>query len=270
MKEQIVTGKKFRILADVTSRLWHVISFWTKAQDVEFNDGSNAQAKLGNIVGISDSLTSTASNVAASAKAVKVLNDKVVNQIGNLNDQIVTKNNAINDLNSQIANKNNTIHNLNAQIVTLNELISNLQNTEGLSVLSGDTAESGYKYIFKVRGSGNGSIAGSGFFEFDNSKTRFRYVKMMYGESSMDVWDSGDITVKVNDHDLFKRKRGYQHDTTWGWETIIAAHDYDMGVNPPSIIKIESYINGTSAGGGETAGGAVYGTITLSFWGQQL
>lgn len=88
MKEQIVTGKKFRILADVTSRLWHVISFWTKAQDVEFNDGTNAQSKLGNIVGISDSLTSTASNVAASAKAVKIINDKVVNQIGNLNNQI--------------------------------------------------------------------------------------------------------------------------------------------------------------------------------------
>lgn len=95
MKEQIVTGKKFRILADVTSRLWHVISFWTKAQDVEFNDGTNAQSKLGNIVGISDSLTSTASNVAASAKAVKIINDKVVNQIGNLNNQIGNLNNQI-------------------------------------------------------------------------------------------------------------------------------------------------------------------------------
>lgn len=96
MKEQIVTGKKFRILTDVTSRLWHVISFWTKAQDVEFNDGTNAQSKLGNIVGISDSLTSTASNVAASAKAVKIINDKVVNQIGNLNGQIGNLNGQLN------------------------------------------------------------------------------------------------------------------------------------------------------------------------------
>lgn len=109
MKEQIVTGKKFRILADVTSRLWHVISFWTKAQDVEFNDGTNAQSKLGNIVGISDSLTSTSSNVAASANAVKIINDKVVNQIGNLNNQIE-------NLNEQISQKDQQISDLRQQL----------------------------------------------------------------------------------------------------------------------------------------------------------
>lgn len=125
MKEQIVTGKKFRILTDVTSRLWHVISFWTKAQDVEFNDGTNAQAKLGNIVGISDSLTSTASNVAASAKAVKVLNDKVVNQIGNLNGQINQKNQTINDLNNTISRLNAQIENLQNKDIT-NENINSL------------------------------------------------------------------------------------------------------------------------------------------------
>lgn len=77
VNETIVTGRKFRKLVDEANKLWQRISFWTKASDVEFNDGSNAETKLGNIAGVTDSLTSTSSNVAASAKAVKELNDKI-------------------------------------------------------------------------------------------------------------------------------------------------------------------------------------------------
>jgi len=128
MKEQIVTGKKFKILADVTSRLWHVISFWTKAQDVEFNSGQNAQTTLGNITGISDSLTSTSSNVAASSKAIKVLNDKIVNQIGNLNGQISQKDQTIGDLNGQINQKNQTINDLQEQVNQKNQQIDNFND----------------------------------------------------------------------------------------------------------------------------------------------
>lgn len=77
VNEQIVTGRKFRKLIDEANKLWQRISFWTKASDVEFNDGKNAETKFGAINGVTDSLTSTASNIAASAKAVKTLNDKV-------------------------------------------------------------------------------------------------------------------------------------------------------------------------------------------------
>lgn len=75
--EVIQTGKKYRILADAKNKIWHVISFFTKACDVEFNNGNNAQTTLGSITGITSSLTSTSSNVAASAAAVKELNDKI-------------------------------------------------------------------------------------------------------------------------------------------------------------------------------------------------
>lgn len=145
MKEQIVTGKKFRILTDVTSRLWHVISFWTKAQDVEFNDGTNAQAKLGNIAGISDSLTSTASNVAASAKAVKILNDKVVNQIGNLNGQINQKNQQISDLNRQIANLNQQLENSIKQENIVNYIKMNYRGSNPVTLTK--------KSMVSIRGS---------------------------------------------------------------------------------------------------------------------
>ena len=84
VNEQIVTGRKFRKLIDEANKLWQRISFWTKASDVEFNDGKNAETKLGAINGVTDSLTSTASNIAASAKAVKALNDKVTQLSSNI------------------------------------------------------------------------------------------------------------------------------------------------------------------------------------------
>lgn len=84
VNEQIVTGRKFRKLIDEANKLWQRISFWTKASDVEFNDGKNAETKFGAINGVTDSLTSTASNIAASAKAVKTLNDKVTQLSSNM------------------------------------------------------------------------------------------------------------------------------------------------------------------------------------------
>lgn len=49
INEQIVTGRKFRKLIDEASRLWLRISFWTKACDVEFDDGETAETKFENM-----------------------------------------------------------------------------------------------------------------------------------------------------------------------------------------------------------------------------
>ena len=83
--ENIVTGKKYRILKDATQKVWDVISFWTKAKDVEFNDGQNAETKVGSIQGITSGLTTTSSNIAASASAVKELNDKITQLNSDIN-----------------------------------------------------------------------------------------------------------------------------------------------------------------------------------------
>lgn len=242
MKEQIVTGKKFRILADVTNRLWHVISFWTKAQDVEFNDGTNAQAKLGNIVGISDSLTSTASNVAASAKAVKVLNDKVVNQIGNLNEQIINKNNQINDLNGQIANKNQTITDLQNQVDELKDNVSD-----------GNSYDTGFHISVRATGYDNTF----GYSNFSNAKFKFRYCQC----KGLDyhVSDNGSCDLQVNGHTLYsiEKKAGHGESITTG------SHVYDLGENPPEDISITYNGDGGSAGG-DADRITVIGTV--SFW----
>ncbi len=49
INEEIVTGRKFRQLIDETTMFWRRLSFWTKASDVEFNDGKDAETKIGDI-----------------------------------------------------------------------------------------------------------------------------------------------------------------------------------------------------------------------------
>ena len=77
INEQIVTGGKWRYLIDEATKLWLRISFWTKASDVEFDDGMTAETKMGSIDGITDSLVGTSSRIAASAKAVATLNENL-------------------------------------------------------------------------------------------------------------------------------------------------------------------------------------------------
>lgn len=75
--ERIVTGKKYRILSDVKNRIWDRISFWHKAEDCEFNDGKNAETKVGAINGITSDINGTSANIAASIKVVNSLNNSL-------------------------------------------------------------------------------------------------------------------------------------------------------------------------------------------------
>ncbi len=77
MAIQIITGKKYHILTDLANKVWSVISFWTKASDVEFNDGKTAQTKLGAIDGITSDLNGESETIAASIKAVNKLNNNL-------------------------------------------------------------------------------------------------------------------------------------------------------------------------------------------------
>lgn len=67
INEKIVTGRKFRRLIDKDSKLWQLISWWTKASDVEFDDGKTAEQKVGNINGITSDFSVDNENIAASS-----------------------------------------------------------------------------------------------------------------------------------------------------------------------------------------------------------
>lgn len=77
INETISKGNKYRRLKDAANKVWQRISFWTAASDVEFDNGTTLQNSLGSVTGITDSLTSTSSTVAASAAAVASLNSKI-------------------------------------------------------------------------------------------------------------------------------------------------------------------------------------------------
>ena len=77
INETIVTGKYFRQLVDKTNKKWNRYSFWNKAKDTEFEDGLNAETKLGAIKGITSNLNATDPNFAASITSVAELNDSL-------------------------------------------------------------------------------------------------------------------------------------------------------------------------------------------------
>lgn len=83
VSEKNVTGKFYRIWS-VADKLWHRISFWTHANDVEFNDGKTAQTKVGAIKGITTSTSATETGYAADATTVAALNQSLAVKTGTL------------------------------------------------------------------------------------------------------------------------------------------------------------------------------------------
>jgi YHS domain-containing protein len=71
--EVVKTGGVYRVLAALSPVTWNKISFWTKALDVEFNDGATAESKVGAISGITTDPASNSNTYAASSKLVRGL-----------------------------------------------------------------------------------------------------------------------------------------------------------------------------------------------------
>ena len=86
--ENIVTSKKFRICTDAVNKIYDRISFWTKASDVYNNSDKALETTCGSITGITSSLTSTSTTMAASASAIKQLNDKIADLNSKLTNEI--------------------------------------------------------------------------------------------------------------------------------------------------------------------------------------
>ncbi len=94
---QIVTGRSFRKCIDVSNQLWQKISFWSKASDIEFDDGENAETKLGAIRGITADLNTTEAGYAADMMALTQLNNQI-----NMLEQYVD--NKYSELNTKVDN----------------------------------------------------------------------------------------------------------------------------------------------------------------------
>ena len=73
INETIVIGRKFRKCIDPVNKIWQRFSLWTKSPDVEFEDGKDAETKLGMINGITSDLNCEDESIAISASAVRDL-----------------------------------------------------------------------------------------------------------------------------------------------------------------------------------------------------
>lgn len=100
VSEKKITGKFYRIWS-TADKLWHRISFWTHANDVEFNDGKTAQTKVGAIKGITTSTNTHETGYAADATTITTLNQSVteLNQsLGNLKTDFSNKLNSLGNI----------------------------------------------------------------------------------------------------------------------------------------------------------------------------
>lgn len=75
VNETIKNG--FYRVYDPLNAIWRRIALWTKGEQVECADGNTVEEKIGAINGITDSLASNASDIAASAAAVNTLNQNL-------------------------------------------------------------------------------------------------------------------------------------------------------------------------------------------------
>lgn len=88
VNETIVTGRYFRRCTDAANKVWQRISFWHKASDCEFDDGTTAQTKVGAIKGITTSTSVTETGYAADMTTVKGLQTQIDELNSNLSKNI--------------------------------------------------------------------------------------------------------------------------------------------------------------------------------------
>lgn len=81
VNERIVTGRKFRRLIDKEAKLWQRISWWTRSNDVECDDGKTVEQKIGDINGITSFLNDR-HDLAASISSVNSVNEELQYRIG--------------------------------------------------------------------------------------------------------------------------------------------------------------------------------------------
>ena len=87
--ETIKTGRKYRKCVDNTSgnKVYERYSFWGKASDVEFNDGTTAESKVGSFKGVTTNENQT-SGYAADVTLVKSIKTSLSNLITSLSNLV--------------------------------------------------------------------------------------------------------------------------------------------------------------------------------------
>lgn len=169
VNETIVTNRYFRRCTDAANKVWQRISFWHKASDCEFDDGSTAQTKVGAIKGITTSTSVTETGYAADMTTVKGLQtqiDELNSNLGSNRLLYVANLNAsglsTTDMFSTIATDPNDIITLSDKNIVIN------QSGSLKIVISGNGNVTSGNAAIKINGSLVLSVSGT---SANNSKT---------------------------------------------------------------------------------------------------
>lgn len=169
VNETIVTGRYFRRCTDAANKVWQRISFWHKASDCEFDDGTTAQTKVGAIKGITTSTSVTETGYAADMTTVKGLQtqiDELNSNLGSNRLLYVANLNAsglsTTDMFSTIATDPNDIITLSDKNIVIN------QSGSLKIVISGNGNVTSGNAAIKINGSLVLSVSGT---SANNSKT---------------------------------------------------------------------------------------------------
>lgn len=81
LNEKIITGRKFRKLLDKKNKIWLRLSFWTKASDVEFDDGTVLEGKFdtfnSNVNNLSDNVNTLTSELNTLQNSINTINSNI-------------------------------------------------------------------------------------------------------------------------------------------------------------------------------------------------
>mgnify|MGYP000284868524 CR=1 FL=1 len=135
--------KKFKKYI-LTSSGFQLVSHWTKANTLEFDDGKTAQDKLGAIDGISSSRESNSDKIAASTALVSELNS----DLGGIQFDVDEKGNA---LAQYTFDGNVKTVNLGGEAMTLYGLYGKMDST-GTSNTISIPVTNGEEYTIEIRG----------------------------------------------------------------------------------------------------------------------
>lgn len=103
MQETIKTGRKYRKCIDNTSgnKKWERYSFWSKASDVEFNDGTTVENKMGSFKGVTTNENQSA-GYAADVTLLKSIKTALTNSITSVSTSVTNLNNLITSVSNRL------------------------------------------------------------------------------------------------------------------------------------------------------------------------
>ncbi len=143
INETIVTGRKYRQCVDASEdkKIWQRKSFWSKADDCVFDDGTTLQNKCGSIKGITTNMNVSTEGYAADMRAFNLNKTTLENKISALNTKIT-------NMEKTYLPTGGSTMNTGDMIKAIYDNLDSLYKITGMSLLLNQGGNGAYRYTF--------------------------------------------------------------------------------------------------------------------------